>query len=235
MFKTILEALQRKFPGVDAKMLEPIARKLAKTTTKEEEVATVTEGVTFQQVAESYSDFRVNEAVQTASARAVTDYEAKYNLKNGEKVNKPAPQPAPSPNPTESDGEMPAWAKAMSEQLKQQREQNEAIMKRFTAQDESERQSSLHSSLIAILTEKGVRESFYKPVISGRTFKDEDEVKAYAETVEQSWKDDEQAQANANHTGNRAPAAGSGSGDEDPLLKAAQEKTDSIAAEKNKN
>lgn len=229
MFKTILEALQRKFAGVDVKMLEPMARKLAKTTAKEEDVTTAVEGVTFQQVAESYSDFRVNEAVQTASARAVTDYEAKYGLKDGEKTQPAAPaaqKPAASTPPQEGEDE-PAWAKAL-------REQNEAILKRFTAQDESEKQSGLQRSLVSILTEKGVRESFYKPVINGRTFKDEDEVKAYADTVEQSWKDDEQAQANANHSGNRAPAAAAGAGDEDPLLKAAQEKTDSIAAEKNK-
>ena len=67
MFKTILEALQRKFPGVDATMLEPIARKLAKTTTKEDEVTTAVEGVTFQQVAESYLDFIVNTTLRTIS------------------------------------------------------------------------------------------------------------------------------------------------------------------------
>lgn len=68
MFKTILEALRRKFPGVDATMLEPIAKKLAKTTAKEEDVATSVEGVTFQQVAESYSDFRVITTLRTINA-----------------------------------------------------------------------------------------------------------------------------------------------------------------------
>lgn len=228
MFKTILEALQRKFSGVNAKMLEPMARQLAKTTTKEEDVATAVEGVTFEQVGESYSDFRVNEAVQTASKRAVADYEAKWKVKDGKSVEPKDNPPAP---PTDKDKDKnvdePEWAVKL-------REQNEAILKRFTAQDESARQGGLQKSLVDILTEKGVRESFYKPVISGRTFKDEDEVKAFADTVEQSYKDDEQAQANANHTGNHAPGAGSGSGDEDPLLKAAQEKTDTIAAEKSK-
>ena len=87
MFKIILEALQRKFPGVDAKWLEPMARQLAKTTTKEEDVQTAVDAVTTSQVMEAYSDFRVNNAVQTASAKAVTDYETKYGLKDGEKVN----------------------------------------------------------------------------------------------------------------------------------------------------
>ena len=72
MFRTILEALQQKFPGVDAKMLEPIARKLAKDTAKAEDVAAAVEAVTQQQVIESYSDFRVNQAVTTTSANAIS-------------------------------------------------------------------------------------------------------------------------------------------------------------------
>lgn len=226
MFKTILEALQRKFPGVDATMLEPIARKLAKTTAKEEDVATAIEGVTFQQVAESYSDFRVNEAVQTASAKAVTDYEAKHKLKDGKPVAEPKPNPDPAPATKPQDDE-PEWAKRLNERLDKIEQQN-------AAKDEQAKQGGFQDILVSLLKEKGVRESFYTPVISGRQFKDEDEVKAYADTVEQSWKDDEQAQANVNHSSNRTPAAAAGTGDEDPLLKAAQEKTDSIAAEKNK-
>lgn len=227
MFKTILEALQRKFPGVDAKMLEPIAKKLAKTTAKEEDVATSVEGVTFQQVAESYSDFRVNEAVLTASTKAVSDYETKHNLKDGKPIEatKPQDQTKPADKPQEDE---PEWARKL-------REQNETIMKRFTEQDESEKQGGFHNTLVSLLKEKGVRESFFTPVISGRQFKDEDEVKAYADTVEQSFKDDEQAKANADHSGDHKPSVSTGGGDEeDPLLKAAQEETDRIAAEKNK-
>ncbi len=227
MFKTILEALQRKFPGVDAKMLEPIAKKLAKTTAKEEDVATSVEGVTFQQVAESYSDFRVNEAVLTASTKAVTDYETKHNLKDGKPVEATKPQDKTEPATKPQDDE-PEWARKL-------REQNETIMKRFTEQDESAKQGIFHNTLVSLLKEKGVRESFFTPAITGRQFKDEDEVKAYADTVEQSFKDDEQARANADHSGDHKPSVGTGGGDEDdPLLKAAQEETDRIAAEKNK-
>lgn len=227
MFKTILEALQRKFPGVDATMLEPIARKLAKTTTKEDEVTTAVEGVTFKQVAESYSDFRVNEAVQTASTKAVTDYETKHNLKDGKPVEAPKPDPDPKPGTKPQDDE-PEWAKKLNARLDKIEQQN-------AAKDEQTKQSGFQNVLVSLLKEKGVRESFFTPVITGRQFKDEDEVKAYADTVEQSFKDDEQAKANADHSGDHKPAVGTGTGDEeDPLLKAAQEETDRIAAEKNK-
>lgn len=232
MFKQILEALQRKFPGVEASWLEPMARKLAKDTTKEEEVQAAVDAVTTSQVMETYSDFRVNQAVQTASQKAVTDYETKHNLKDGKPVNAGGTsgnqtQPA---NEQPKNEEEPAWAKKLAERL-------DIIEKRETEKSEAEKQQGFGSILVNLLKEKGVRESFYQPIISGRSFKDEDEVKAFAETVDKSFKDDEQAVANANHSGNRQPdkSGSGGSGDEDPLLKAAQEKTDQIAAAKNKS
>ena len=232
MFKQILSALQREFPGVEASWLEPMARKLAKDTTKEEEVQAAVDAVTTSQVMETYSDFRVNQAVQTASQKAVTDYETKHNLKDGKPVNAGGTsgnqtQPA---NEQPKNEDEPAWAKKLAERL-------DSIEKRETEKSEAEKQQGFGSILVNILKEKGVRESFYQPIISGRSFKDEDEVKAFAETVDKSFKDDEQAVANANHTGNRQPdqAGAGGTGDEDPLLKAAQEKTDQIAAAKNKS
>ena len=232
MFKQFLEALQRKFPGVEASWLEPMARKLAKETTKAEEVQAKVDAVTTSQVMETYSDFRVNQAVETASAKAVTEYETKHGLKDGKPVDAGGTsgeqkQPATEqPNKTE---EMPEWARKLNERF-------DAIEKRQTEKDEQVKQSGFNATLVSILKEKGVRESFYQPIIEGRTFKDEDAVKAFAETVDKSFKDDEQAVANANHSGNRQPDKGGAgaSGDEDPLLKAAQEKTDQIAAEKNK-
>ena len=217
MYKTIIEALQQKFPGVDAKVLEPVARKLAKSATKEEDVPTLVEGVTFQQVTESYSDFRVTQAVATASARAVSDYEERFGLKDGKMKEEPKPD----------DKKKEDKAEALAERL-------EALEKRFSEQDAATRQKGFQTSIASILKEKGVRESFYMPIISGRTFEDEDAAKAFAETVEQSYKDDEQALANAAHSGSRKPDKAQGDTEEDPLLKAVQEKTDRIAAEKNK-
>lgn len=92
MKQKILEALQAKFPGVDAKILSRIADKLAKTTTNEEDVATAVEGVTVQQVIESYGDSRATEATQTA----VSNYEKKHGLKDGQKVQGGAPASEPN-------------------------------------------------------------------------------------------------------------------------------------------
>ena len=82
MKKQILEALKAKFQGVSEAILNRIADKLAKTVTTAEQVATAVEGVTIQQVIESYGDSRATEAQQTA----VHNYETKYGLKDGVKV-----------------------------------------------------------------------------------------------------------------------------------------------------
>ena len=101
MFELILKALKTKFPGVDAKILERIAKKKAETTTKEEEVKTVVDGVTFQSILESEGDRRVDEAQKTA----VTNYEKKYKLKDGKPTDEPAPKTTPSPTNQPTGGE----------------------------------------------------------------------------------------------------------------------------------
>lgn len=101
MFELILKALKTKFPGVDAKILERIAKKKAETTTKEEEVKTVVDGVTFQSILESEGDRRADEAQKTA----VTNYEKKYKLKDGKPTDEPAPKTTPSQTNQPTGGE----------------------------------------------------------------------------------------------------------------------------------
>ena len=86
MKKEILEALAAKFEGVSSAVLDRIANKLAKTITKTEDIATAVEGVTIQQIIDSYTDSRVTEASETARKNAVNDYESKYGLKDGVKT-----------------------------------------------------------------------------------------------------------------------------------------------------
>lgn len=82
MRKELLEALKAKFAGVSDAILSRIADKLAKTVTTTEQVATAVEGVTFQQILESYGDSRATESAQTA----VRNYEKQHSLKDGEKI-----------------------------------------------------------------------------------------------------------------------------------------------------
>lgn len=122
MRKEILDALKAKFPGVSDSILGRIADKLAKTATTAEQVRTAVEGVTIQQVIESYGDSRATEASNTARENAVKDYESRYGLKDGVKVtnntNNGGEQPTggSATNPTGGD-ETPAWAKTLLERI----------------------------------------------------------------------------------------------------------------------
>ena len=121
MFQLILNALKAKFQGVSDAVLSRIANKLAKTVTSQEQVATSVEGVTLQQVIDSYADHRATEAQQTA----VQNYESKYGLKDGEKVTpvtvqQQGGQPTGGQSTQQTAGatETPEWAKQLIEQNK---------------------------------------------------------------------------------------------------------------------
>ena len=129
MKEQILEALRAKFPGRSAVILGRIADKLAKTATTPEQVTTAVEGVTPEliEVIESYGDSRATEA----STTAVTNYEAKYGLREGKPTTQPAPtgegKPTTQPAPTgegndnapkgQADEGVPAWAVSLTERV----------------------------------------------------------------------------------------------------------------------
>lgn len=121
MYQIILNALKAKFQGVSDNILSRIATKLAKTATTLEQVTTAVEGVTLQQVIDSYADHRATEATQTA----VQNYESKYGLKDGEKVTPVTvqqqggqPTGGQPTQPTAGATETPEWAKQLIEQNK---------------------------------------------------------------------------------------------------------------------
>lgn len=116
MYQLILNALKAKFQGVSDNVLSRIANKLAKTVTSQEQIATSVEGVTLQQVIDSYADHRATEATQTA----VQNYESKYGLKDGAKVNVTDTTQGGQPTEQQAGGavETPEWAKQLLEQNK---------------------------------------------------------------------------------------------------------------------
>lgn len=115
MKKIILEALKAKFEGVSESVLDRIAAKLAKTVKNEEEATTTVEGVTLQQLFDSYGDSRATEAQQTA----VSNYEKKYGLKDGAKVKTGGAPDGEEDEPGQKGGDdTPAWAKAIISSVK---------------------------------------------------------------------------------------------------------------------
>ena len=117
MKEQILEALRSKFPGRSAVILGRIADKLAKTATTPEQVTTAVEGVTPEliEVIESYGDSRATEA----STTAVTNYEAKYGLREGKPTTPPAPTGEGNDNAPkgQADESVPAWATSLVERV----------------------------------------------------------------------------------------------------------------------
>lgn len=153
MFRTsIIEALRNRFAGVSDAILNRIADKLDKTVKAQEEVATAVAGVTFQQVLESYGDSRATEAQQTA----VRNYESKYGLKDGVKVDNGGQPQEPNPaEPTSQGGEQtPAWAKALIDSQKTIAERLNAI--------EGERTTATRKQKLAAIIEK-LPENLRKP------------------------------------------------------------------------
>lgn len=122
MKQLILNALKAKFTGVSDAILDRVATKLAQTVTQTEQVQTVVDGVTFQQVLESYGDSRATQAQQTA----VHNYEQKYGLKDGVKVDDQQRQAGAATQTTNNQQQsgtqkedIPEWAKAVIESNKQ--------------------------------------------------------------------------------------------------------------------
>lgn len=139
MRKQILDALKAKFQGVSEAILSRVADKLSKTVTKEEEVQTAVDGVSFQQVLESYGDSRATEAQQTA----VANYEKKHGLKDGKKKEEPAPK-----NESEKDGkggeDVPSWAQTLIDT-------NKALNERINQMEADRTTTSRRQQLDALL------------------------------------------------------------------------------------
>lgn len=176
MKKQILEALKAKFEGVSDAILNRIADKLAKTVTKEEDVASSVEGVTLQQVLESYGDSRASEAADSA----ISTYEKKHGLKEGAKVNGGGESSKGKPNEpekkeTEDDKDTPAWAKTLIAQ-------NEAMQKRMDAiegEKVTDVRTKRFNEVIANVpdTQKGRLTKDFERL--KKTFEDEDDFEAY--------------------------------------------------------
>lgn len=172
MFEKILAGLKTKFPGVDPKILERIAKKKAETTTTEDEVKTVVDGVTFQSIIESEGDRRANEAQTTA----ISNYEKKYKLKDGKTIDQPEP-PKPNEPPTggASDEVKQMFAK-MEQENKAMREQLNGILQEKQGNQRKAKFEALFEGASEKLKERYMRN------YDRLTFKDDDDFNGWLDT-----------------------------------------------------
>ena len=95
IYEQILAGLKTKFQGVEDATLQRIASKKAEGVTDESKVNSIVEGISLQDVLNSYGDYRADGAQKTA----ISNYEKKHNIKDGKPIEEPKPQPTPTPTP----------------------------------------------------------------------------------------------------------------------------------------
>ena len=154
MKEKILVALKAKFPGVNANVLGRIAEMYAKTVTTEEAVTTTVEGVTQELInmVVAYGDSRATDAQKTA----VANYELKYGLKDGAKVDSAAGDPtdADATKTTikaEETETVPSWAKTHIESNQKLRERLDKMDGERTTADRKQQLSKVVAKLPANL------------------------------------------------------------------------------------
>lgn len=207
----ILDALKTKFDGVSDAILGRIADKLAKTAKTEEDVATSVEGVTFQQILESYGDSRATEAQQSA----VANYEKKHGLKDGKTVKADEPTKKVKEDAINDADDMPAWAKALIDSNNSLKSELEAIKGEKTT---NKRKSAL-DKVLGKAPDK-IRQRYEKD-FSRMNFKDDEDFNGW---IEEITPDVESIVNDYNTKGGvvtRPKVSGGGSkSDENPHLKA---------------
>ncbi|WP_347145816.1 hypothetical protein [Parabacteroides goldsteinii] len=142
MKEKILALLKTKFPGVDEATLIRIAEKKATGVTDESQVQPIVDGVSFQDVLNSYGDFRANGAVSSA----VINYEKKHNLKDGKPIENP------NPNPEEKKEDVPAWAQVLIDS-------NKNLSTELSALKQEKLQATRQEQILSKAKEYGIPET----------------------------------------------------------------------------
>lgn len=152
MKEKIFSALKTKFEGIQDAILNRVAEKMSETVTTEEAVATSVEGVTLQNLLDSYADSRATDAAQSA----VRNFRQKHGIGEDGKPMKKEDSPKP-PKKGDSGDEPPEWFKAY--QSKVDADLTEA-KSRLEEMDKSKTREKLKVTVVTRLKEKGVDEAF---------------------------------------------------------------------------
>ena len=156
IYEQILAGLKTKFQGVEDATLQRIASKKAEGVTDESKVNSIVEGISFQDVLNSYGDYRADGAQKTA----ISNYEKKHNIKDGKPIEEPKPQPTPTPAPQPTPQpkpaeEVPAWAQSLIES-------NKTLGERLAAMDAKTKADARNQQIDALAKSFGIPEFAYK-------------------------------------------------------------------------
>lgn len=152
IYEQILAGLKTKFTGVEDATLQRIASKKAEGVTDESKVNSIVEGITFQDVLNSYGDYRADGAQKTA----ITNYEKKHNIKDGKPIEEPKPQPTPTPAPQPKPAEeVPAWAQSLIDS-------NKTLSEKLAAMDAKTKADARNQQIDEVAKSFGIPEIVYK-------------------------------------------------------------------------
>ena len=175
IYEQILAGLKTKFQGVEDATLQRIASKKAEGVTDESKVNSIVEGISLQDVLNSYGDYRADGAQKTA----ISNYEKKHNIKDGKPIEEPKPQPTPTPAPQPTPQpkpaeEVPAWAQSLIES-------NKTLGKRLAAMDAKTKADARNQQIDALAKSFGIPEFAYK----GKTIAEDADLNNYFTELKQ--------------------------------------------------
>lgn len=173
IYEQILAALKTKFQGVEDATLQRIAGKKSEGVTDESKVNSIVEGISFQDVLNSYGDYRADGAQKTA----ISNYEKKHNIKDGKPVEKTklqqpqTPAPTPQPKPVE---EVPAWAQNLIDS-------NKTLSEKLAAMDAKTKADIRYQQIDNVAKSFGIPEFAYK----GKQIADDADLNQYFTDLKQ--------------------------------------------------
>lgn len=173
IYEQILAALKTKFQGVEDAILQRIAGKKSEGVTDESKVNSIVEGISFQDVLNSYGDYRADGAQKTA----ISNYEKKHNIKDGKPVEETKPQqpqtPAPTPQPKPAE-EVPAWAQSLIDS-------NKTLSEKLAAMDAKTKADIRYQQIDNVAKSFGIPEFAYK----GKQIADDADLNQYFTDLKQ--------------------------------------------------
>lgn len=170
IYEQILAALKTKFQGVEDATLQRIASKKSEGVTDESKVNSIVEGISFQDVLNSYGDYRADGAQKTA----ISNYEKKHNIKDGKPIEETKPQtPAPTPQPKPAE-EVPAWAKSLIDS-------NKTLSEKLAAMDAKTKADIRYQQIDEVAKSFGIPEFAYK----GKQIADDADLNQYFTDLKQ--------------------------------------------------
>lgn len=148
MKQKLFEALKTKFIGVDAQILDRIATKKAEGQTNENQITSIVDGISFQDVLQSYGDFRAGDASKTA----VGNYEKKYNLKEGKTMETQQQNPTQLQELEKQPEDMPDWHKVFVDKF-------EVLSNKIASIENKSTQEQRMATILMKAKEHGIPES----------------------------------------------------------------------------